>query len=234
MRNCEAGAEACCGTRGWRHGQIPRKVARNSIEQSFNIVRKRCNSNDLNSMYERVAGELRAKLGAVSAMRQVRSGRDTCAVATGPGRATSGRPTLQTSSNQRNSNRLTRTPVTNVVNPSQKTSIFSEKALRLTTFVTTDQKSTRKTPRIDDVCNNTHQATRQRHSAAGVEGAGGDQRAWPRCWWAAAGPGRGAGGRRRGLAGHTRTTGTAGVEGAGGSGGHGRASRRGAERSEDA
>ena len=223
MRNCEAGAEACCGTRGWRHGQIPRKVARNSIEQSFNIVRKRCNSNDLNSMYERVAGELRAKLGAVSAMRQVRSGRDTCAVATGPGRATSGRPTLQTSSNQRNSNRLTRTPVTNVVNPSQKTSIFSEKALRLTTFVTTDQKSTRKTPRIDDVCNNTHQATRQRHSAAGVEGAGGDQRAWPRCWWAAAGPGRA----------HQNHS-TAGVEGAGGSGGHGRASRRGTERSEGA
>ena len=49
-----------------------------------------------------------------------------------------------------------------------------------------------------------------------------------------AGPGRGAGGRWRGLAGHTRTTGTAGVEGAGGTGGHGRASRRGAERSEDA
>ena len=206
MRNCEAGAEACCGTRGWRHGQIPRKVARNSIEQSFNIVRKRCNSNDLNSMYERVAGELRAKLGAVSAMRQVRSGRDTCAVATGPGRATSGRPTLQTSSNQRNSNRLTRTPVTNVVNPSQKTSIFSEKALGLTTFVTTRTK-----PHASDTA--------------------------PLVWRApegTSGPGRGAGGRRRGLAGHTRTTGTAGVEGAGGSGGHGRASRRGTERSEGA
>ena len=40
-----------------------------------------------------------------------------------------------------------------------------------------------------------------------------------------AGPGCGARGRRRGLAGHTRTTGTAGVEGAGGTGGHGRASR---------
>ena len=93
--------------------------------------------------------------------------------AAGPGRATSRRPTLQTSSNQCNSNRLTRTPVTNVVNPSQKTTIISEKALRLTTFVTTDQKSTRKTPRIDDVCNNTHQPTRQRHSAAGMEGAGG-------------------------------------------------------------
>ena len=138
-------------------------------------------------MFEIVAGELRAKLGAVSAMRQVRSGRDTCAVATGPSRATSGRPTLQTSSNQCNSNRLTRTPVTNVVNPSPKTTIISEKALRLTTFVTADQKSTQKTPWIDDVCNNTHQPTRQRHSAAGMEGTEGT------C--------RGAGGRWRGLAG---------------------------------
>ena len=33
-------------------------------------------------MFEIVAGELRAKLGTVSAMRQVRSGRDTCAVTT--------------------------------------------------------------------------------------------------------------------------------------------------------
>ena len=49
--------------------------------------------------------------------------------------------------------------VTNVVNLSPKTTIFSEKALGLTTFVTTDQKSTRKTPWIDDVCNNTHQST---------------------------------------------------------------------------
>lgn len=37
-----------------------------------------------------------------------------------------------------------------------KTTIISEKALRLTTFVTTEQKSTLKTPWIDDVCNNTH------------------------------------------------------------------------------
>ena len=77
----------------------------------------------------------------------------------GPGRATSGRPTLQTSSNQRDSNHLARTPVTNVVNLSPKTTIISEKALRLTTFVTTGQKSTRKTPWIDDVCNNTHLST---------------------------------------------------------------------------
>ena len=40
----------------------PQNLARNSIGQSFNRVRKRCNPNDLNSMFERVAGELRAKL----------------------------------------------------------------------------------------------------------------------------------------------------------------------------
>ena len=59
--------------------------------------------------------------------------------AAGPGRATSGRPTLQTSSNQHDLNRLARTSVTNVVNPSPKTTIISEKALRLTTFVTTEK-----------------------------------------------------------------------------------------------
>ena len=108
----------------------------------------------------------------------------------GPGRATRGRPTLQTSSNHHDLNRLTKTPVTNVVNLSPKTTIISEKALRLTTFVTTDQKSTQKTPWIDDVCNNTPPATLQRHSAAGVEGAGGT-----------GGPDCGARGRRRSLAG---------------------------------
>ena len=108
----------------------------------------------------------------------------------GPGRATRGRPTLQTSSNHHDLNRLTKTPVTNVVNPSPKTTIISEKALRLTTFVTTDQKSTQKTPWIDDVFNNTPPATLQRHSAAGVEGAGGT-----------GGPDCGARGRRRSLAG---------------------------------
>ena len=77
MRNCDAGAEACCGTRGWRKGQAPRKVARNSIEQSFNKVRKRCNSDDLNSMFEIVAGELRAKFGMASAMPQARAEHDT-------------------------------------------------------------------------------------------------------------------------------------------------------------
>ena len=87
-----------------------------------------------------------------------------------------------------------------------------------------------------------------------------DRRAWLRCPWAAAGPGRttsrraqphastpsptgveGAGGTgghgrasRRRIEPHVSTPGPTGVEGAGGTGGHGRASRRGAERSEDA
>ena len=74
----------------------------------------------------------------------------------GPGRATSGRPTLQTSSNQHDLNRLARTSVTNVVNLSPKTSIFTEKADGLTTFVTTRAEPHVSTP-----------------SPTGVKGAGG-------------------------------------------------------------
>ena len=130
---------------------------------------------------------------------------------------------LQTSSNQRNSHRLTRTPVTNVVNPSPKTAIISEKALRLTTFVTTGQKSTRKTPWIDDVCNNTHESTpktqhaRPRDAHRERQGLAKQQASAPSnisdlaplVWRAPegpegtgelqnAGPGRGAGGWRQG------------------------------------
>ena len=90
MRNCDAGAEACCGTRGWRQGQMPRKVARNSIGRSFNKVRKRCNSNDLNSMFEIVAGELRAKLGMPQPYRK-RELNTTPVVAVGHGRGARGR-----------------------------------------------------------------------------------------------------------------------------------------------
>ena len=107
-----------------------------------------------------------------------------------PGRATSVRPTLQTSSNQHDLNRLAKTSVTNVVNLSPKTSIFTEKADGLTTFVTTGQKSTRKTPWIDDVCNNTRRATRQHNRPHWCGGRRRDRRARPRCRWAAAGPGR--------------------------------------------
>ena len=96
-----------------------------------------------------------------------------------PGRATSGQPTLQTSSNQHDSNRLARTPVTNVVNLSPKTTIFSEKALGLTTFVTTGQKATQKTPWIDDVCNNTHQSTPKTQHARPPMTPTGSGGAWP-------------------------------------------------------
>ena len=51
-----------------------RKVACNSIGRSFNKVRKRCNSNDLNSRFEIVLGELHAKLVVGSGMRGVRAG----------------------------------------------------------------------------------------------------------------------------------------------------------------
>ena len=54
MRNCWAGRDM--------PPPPPRNLARNSIGRSFNRVRKRCNSTDLNSMFEIVAGELRAKL----------------------------------------------------------------------------------------------------------------------------------------------------------------------------
>ena len=135
----------------------------------------------------------------------------------GPGRAASGRPTLQTSSNHRNSNRLARTPVTNVVNLSPKTSIFSEKADGLTTFVTTGQKSTRKTPRIDDVCNNTQRsAPKSQHDKPDHIGGPENPAAVP----------VGVGEARPGFepthpATHQRP-GAAGAEGAGGSGGPGR------------
>ena len=96
---------------------------------------------------------------------------------------------LQTSSNQRNSHRLTRTPVTNVVNPSPKTAIISEKALRLTTFVTTDQKCAQKTPRIDDVCNNMHQSTPKNSTRETPVTPTGSRGTGPRCRRAAEGPG---------------------------------------------
>ena len=60
-----------CGT-GECRGLVTGKVARNSIGRSFNKVGKRCNSNDRISEFERDVGELRAKLGVGSGMREVR------------------------------------------------------------------------------------------------------------------------------------------------------------------
>ena len=68
-----------------RQVQLPRNLARNSIGRSFNKVKKRCNSNDLNSMFERVAGELRAKLSVDSAAMCARTGHEGCGEKAGPG-----------------------------------------------------------------------------------------------------------------------------------------------------
>ena len=116
---------------------------------------------------------------------------------------------LQTSSNQRNSHRLTRTPVTNVVNPSPKTAIISEKALRLTTFVTTDQKCAQKTPRIDDVCNNMHQSTPKNSTRETPVTPTGSRGTGPRCRRAVAGPGQTTSQRTE----QHQRPGTTGVEG---------------------
>ena len=62
-----------------------RNFARNSIEQSLNKARKRCNSNDLNSTFEIVAGELRARLGVGSALIDARAGHEARGVKAGPG-----------------------------------------------------------------------------------------------------------------------------------------------------
>ena len=77
----------------------------------------------------------------------------------------------------------------------------------------------------------TRRATDQhtRHCRCG--GRRRDRRARLRRPWAAARPGRAP--RRRAQP-HISTPGPTGAKGAGGTGGHGRASRRGAERSEDA
>ena len=128
---------------------------------------------------------------------------------------------LQTSSNQRNSHRLTRTPVTNVVNPSPKTAIISEKALRLTTFVTTDQKCAQKTPRIDDVCNNMHQGTPKNSTRETPVTPTGSRGTGPRCRRAVAGPGQTTSQRTE----QHQRPGTTGVEGTGESGGPGCSAR---------
>ena len=68
--DCVDGAAAPMGG----GGACLKKVACNSIGWSFNKVRKRCNSNDLISGFERVVGELHAKLGVGSGMWEVRAG----------------------------------------------------------------------------------------------------------------------------------------------------------------
>ena len=149
---------------------------------------------------------------------------------------------------------LARTLVTYVVNLRPKTTIFSEKAVGLTTFVTTDRKSTQKHLRLTTFVTTSNRSARNRSSLGPCDAHGRHHSGQAPLVWRAqdgpeglaavpvggseawtgfeAGPGCGARGRRRGLAGlragvqaHVSTPGPTGVEGAGGSGGHGRASR---------
>ena len=101
--------------------------------------------------------------------------------AAGPGRATSGRPTLQTSSNWSILKPSVRTRVTNVVNLRPKTTIFRKNAVGLTTFVTTRAEP-----------DNSDRAPLVWRAPEGPEGTGEPQNA---------GPGRGAGGRWQGQGG---------------------------------
>ena len=84
--------------------------------------------------------------------------------------------------------RLRQPCVTNVVNLSRKTSIFNEKGVGLTTFVTTTQESPQKLLGLTTFVTKHKQA----HPIGGHREAYG---ARLRCRWAAAGPGRGS--RRR-------------------------------------
>ena len=101
--------------------------------------------------------------------------------AAGPGRATSGRPTLQTSSNWCILKPSLRTRVTNVVNLRPKTTIFRKNAVGLTTFVTTRAEP-----------DNSDRAPLVWRAPEGPEGTGELQNA---------GPSRGAGGRWQGQGG---------------------------------
>ena len=101
--------------------------------------------------------------------------------AAGPGRATSGRPTLQTSSNWCILKPSLRTRVTNIVNLRPKTTIFRKNAVGLTTFVTTRAEP-----------DNSDRAPLVWRAPEGPEGTGELQNA---------GPSRGAGGRWQGQGG---------------------------------
>ena len=101
----------------------------------------------------------------------------------GRGLTAYGSHALQTSSIWSILKRPSTASVTNVVNLSRKTSIFNEKGVGLTTFVTTTQESPQKTPRIDDVCNKTQAGPPNRRPPRGLRGQAavpvGGGGAWP-------------------------------------------------------
>ena len=79
-----------CSARGQRRHHRQPNFARNLTRSFFKTPRKRCNSNDMNSNFELIAGELRAKLGSSAAMC-TRAGREACGAKAAPGHGTRGR-----------------------------------------------------------------------------------------------------------------------------------------------
>ena len=153
---------------------LPRNFARNSIGKSINKVLKRCNSNDLNSMFERVMEELRAKLGAVSAAMCAGAGHEACGVKARPGRAP--RRHAERSSRRGDSQAGHHPP--------------AHTATRHHWC-----GGRRRVRRARAGFETTRRDTHQHASRGRCGGHRRDRRAWLRCPWAAAGPGRAS--RRR-------------------------------------
>ena len=153
---------------------LPRNFARNSIGKSINKVLKRCNSNDLNSMFERVVGELRAKLGAVSAAMCAGAGHEACGVKAEPGRAPRRRAER---SSRRGDSRAGHHPPAHTATRHHWC------------------EGRRRVRRARAGFETTRRDTHQHASRGRCGGHRRDRRAWLRCPWAAAGPGRAS--RRR-------------------------------------
>ena len=88
--------------------------------------------------------------------------------------------------------------VTNVVKLVHFEALFEDPCYKRRQSEAKNHYFSQKCRRIDDVCNNTRRTRQQRSGPTGVKGAGGSgghgraakRRAWPRCRWAVAGPGR--------------------------------------------
>ena len=91
LRGTEPGRGAECGRLAGltqvRGGQRQTNFAHNFPRSLFKTAQKRCNSNDANSIFEKVAGELRAKLLCRRARPRYRWRRRGRQAAAGPGRA---------------------------------------------------------------------------------------------------------------------------------------------------
>ena len=148
---------------------LPRNFARNSIGKSINKVLKRCNSNDLNSMFERVVGELRAKLGAVSAAMCAGAGHEACGVKAEPGRAPRRRAER---SSRRGDSRAGHHPPAHTATRHHWC------------------EGRRRVRRARAGFETTRRDTHQHASRGRCGGHRRDRRAWLRCPWAAAGPGQ--------------------------------------------